>query len=82
MKKHHGLVSLFVTEQPDRARQAADASLGVLLKPYDRDTVLRTLGSGFAGSGGAATRWDWRLFPEDAPWKWAADLRSAAHGPE
>lgn len=43
MKKHHGLVSLFVTDQPDRARQAADASLGVLAKPYDRDTVLRTL---------------------------------------
>jgi len=43
MKKHHGLVSLFVTEQPDRARQAADAALGVLVKPYDRDTVLRTL---------------------------------------
>ena len=43
MKKHHGLVSLFVTDQPDRARQAADASLGVLVKPYDRDTVLRTL---------------------------------------
>lgn len=43
MKKHHGLVSLFVTEHPERARQATDAALGVLVKPYDRDTVLRTL---------------------------------------
>jgi two-component system, response regulator PdtaR len=43
MKKHHGLISLFVTEQPDRARQAADAALGALLKPYDREAVLRTL---------------------------------------
>jgi len=43
MKKHHGLVSLFVTEHPERARQATDAALGVLAKPYDRDTVLRTL---------------------------------------
>jgi two-component system, response regulator PdtaR len=43
MKKHHGLVSLFVTEHPERARQAADAALGVLAKPYDHDTVLRTL---------------------------------------
>ncbi len=43
MKKHHGLVSLFVTEHPERARQAADAALGVLVKPYDHDTVLRTL---------------------------------------
>jgi two-component system, response regulator PdtaR len=43
MKKHHGLVSLFVTEHPERARQATDAALGVLAKPYDQDTVLRTL---------------------------------------
>ena len=43
MKKHHGLVSLFVTEHPERARLAADAALGVLAKPYDQDTVLRTL---------------------------------------
>jgi two-component system, response regulator PdtaR len=43
MKKHHGLVSLFVSEHPERARQATDAALGVLAKPYDHDTVLRTL---------------------------------------
>jgi len=43
MKKHHGLVSLFVTEHPDRARQAADASLGVLVKPFDSDAVVRAL---------------------------------------
>ena len=43
MKKHHGLVSLFVTEHLERARQASDAALGVLVKPYDRDVVLRTL---------------------------------------
>jgi DNA-binding LytR/AlgR family response regulator len=43
MNKHHGLVSLFVTEHPERARQATDAALGVLMKPYDRDTVLRAL---------------------------------------
>lgn len=43
MKKHHGLVSLFVTEHPDRARQAADAALGVLVKPIDSDAVVRAL---------------------------------------
>jgi two-component system, response regulator PdtaR len=43
MKKHHGLISLFVTEHPERARQATDAALGVLVKPYDHDTVLRAL---------------------------------------
>ncbi len=43
MKKHHGLVSLFVTEHPERARQATDAALGVLAKPYDHVTVQRTL---------------------------------------
>jgi two-component system, response regulator PdtaR len=43
MKKHHGLVSLFVSEHPERARQATDAALGVLVKPYDHDTVLRAL---------------------------------------
>jgi len=43
MKKHHGLVSLFVTEHPERARQASDAALGVLVKPFDQDTVRRTL---------------------------------------
>ena len=44
MKKHHGLVSLFVTEHPERARQAADAALGVLVKPYGQEAVPRTLG--------------------------------------
>src|SRR3954452_25208260 len=43
MKKHHGLVSLFVTQHPDRARQAADAALGVLVKPYKSDAVVRAL---------------------------------------
>jgi DNA-binding response OmpR family regulator len=43
MKKHHGLTSLFVTEHPERARQASDAALGVLTKPYGQDAVLDTL---------------------------------------
>ena len=43
MKKHHGLVSLFVTEHPDRARQATDAALGILVKPYESDAVVRAL---------------------------------------
>jgi DNA-binding NarL/FixJ family response regulator len=43
MKKHYGLASLFVTDDLARARQAADAALGVLAKPYDRDAVLETL---------------------------------------
>jgi two-component system, response regulator PdtaR len=43
MKKHHGLVSLFVSEHPERARQASDAALGVLVKPYGQDAVRHTL---------------------------------------
>ena len=43
MKKHHGLASLFVTEHPERARQASDAALGVLMKPYGQEAVRSTL---------------------------------------
>jgi DNA-binding LytR/AlgR family response regulator len=43
MKKHHGLASLFVTEHPERARQASDAALGVLTKPYGQGAVTNTL---------------------------------------
>ncbi len=43
MKKHFGLVSLFVTEHSDRARQAADAALGFLGKPYAADSVLASV---------------------------------------
>jgi DNA-binding NarL/FixJ family response regulator len=43
MKKHHGLASLFVTEHPERARQASDAALGVLVKPCGQEAVRRTL---------------------------------------
>jgi DNA-binding response OmpR family regulator len=43
MRKHHGLTSLFVTEHPERARQAPDAALGVLVKPYGNDAVRATL---------------------------------------
>jgi two-component system, response regulator PdtaR len=43
MKKHHGLASLFVTEHPERARQASDAALGVLVKPYGQGAVTHTL---------------------------------------
>ena len=32
-----------MTEHPDRARQAADAALGVLVKPFDSDAVVRAL---------------------------------------
>jgi DNA-binding NarL/FixJ family response regulator len=43
MKKHHGLASLFVTDDLERARQASDAALGMLAKPYDRDAVVESL---------------------------------------
>lgn len=43
MKKHHGLASMFVTEHPERARQASDAALGVLMKPYGPDAVRSAL---------------------------------------
>ena len=87
MKKHHGLVSLFVTEHPERARQAADAALGVLAKPYDHDTVLRTLDVASAllarrQAAPATCRPGWSFSqrnPQRTPrrmpqLKWAADL--------
>lgn len=43
MKKHFGLHSLFVTEQPDRAGQAADAALGFLAKPYTTEAILDSI---------------------------------------
>ncbi|UEM23501.1 response regulator [Skermanella mucosa] len=43
MKKHFRLASLFVTEQADRAVQAADVALGFLAKPYTTDAVLDSI---------------------------------------
>ncbi|EWY36812.1 regulator [Skermanella stibiiresistens SB22] len=45
MRKHLGLTCLFVTDQVERARGAADAALGMLAKPYTRDMVVAGVGA-------------------------------------
>ena len=39
----HGTTVVFVTAQPERAREARDAALGVVAKPYDLPAVLRAV---------------------------------------
>ena len=78
MKKHHGLVSLFVTEHPDRARQAADAALGVLVKPIDSDAVVRALevvSRLWRGERRAICQRDWSFSLRTPQLKWAADQK-------
>lgn len=36
----HGISCIFLTERPDRAREAKDAALGVVSKPYDPRDLL------------------------------------------
>jgi DNA-binding response OmpR family regulator len=39
----HGTTIIFLTAQPDRARQARDIALGVIAKPYDPQTPVRAV---------------------------------------
>jgi two-component system, response regulator PdtaR len=40
MRRHLGVPSLFVTADPDRARAAGDAALGLVAKPYRGGVLL------------------------------------------
>jgi two-component system, response regulator PdtaR len=39
----HGVSCIFLTAQPDQARTAKDAALGVVTKPYDPRQLLQTV---------------------------------------
>jgi two-component system, response regulator PdtaR len=43
LRDRHGTTVVFVTAQPERAREARDAALGVIAKPYDLPAVLRAV---------------------------------------
>ena len=43
LRKQHGTTIIFLTAQPDRARQARDIAFGVITKPYDPQTPVRAV---------------------------------------
>jgi two-component system, response regulator PdtaR len=43
LRDRHGTATVFLTTQPERAREARDAALGVIAKPYDMPAVLRAV---------------------------------------
>jgi DNA-binding response OmpR family regulator len=43
LREQHGTTVIFLTAQPDRARQARDIALGVITKPYDPQTPVRAV---------------------------------------
>ena len=43
LRDRHGTTCVFLTAQPALARSAADAALGVVEKPYDPGSILRTV---------------------------------------
>ena len=43
LTEEHGTSCIFLTAQADRAREAKDAALGVISKPYDPRDLLRTV---------------------------------------
>ena len=43
LRERHGTTILFLTAQPERARQARDAALGVVTKPYDVAAIPRVI---------------------------------------
>jgi FixJ family two-component response regulator len=40
LQRQHGTTCIFVTAQASRAREARDAAIGVIEKPYSSDAVL------------------------------------------
>jgi CheY-like chemotaxis protein len=43
LRDRHGSTIIFLTAQPDRAREARDIALGVITKPYDPQTPVRAV---------------------------------------
>ena len=43
LRNQHGTTIIFLTAEPERAREARDIALGVIAKPYDPQTPLRAV---------------------------------------
>jgi two-component system, response regulator PdtaR len=52
LTEEHGVSCIFLTAQPDRARMAKDAALGVVTKPYDPRQLLQMVDFTAAIRGG------------------------------
>jgi two-component system, response regulator PdtaR len=53
LRDRHGTVCIFVTGQPELARSARDAALGVIAKPFDPLAVVRVVETLVARRSGA-----------------------------